>query len=68
MRKLTSRLRLCSTTHLLCSVQVETHSYRPFDDPQPEDPSSVVLSREQLREADPHILAADEQLGAGFQV
>ena len=27
----------------------------------------MVLSREQLLEADPHILAADRQLGAGFQ-
>ena len=48
--------------------QVETRSYRPFDDPQPDNPTSFVLTQQQLREADPHILSADEQLGAGFQV
>lgn len=47
---------------------METRSYRPFDDPQLNDPTSVVLTQQQLREADPHIRAADEQLGAGFQV
>ena len=49
-------------------LQVGTRSYRPFDDPQPHDPTSVVLTRQQLSEAEPRILAADAQLGARFQV
>lgn len=56
----------CQSAHprlSCCSVQVETRSYRPQDDPQPEDSSSVVKS--DLLEADPFLQRADQ---AGFEV
>lgn len=52
----------------LTSPQVVTRSYRPFDDPNPHDPTSVVLGREELQQADNALLAADALLGAGLPV
>ncbi|KAL4423178.1 hypothetical protein ABPG77_000311 [Micractinium sp. CCAP 211/92] len=46
---------------------VGVRDYRPFDDPQPENPSSVVLTATQLRQADPLLSEAAHHLGKDLQ-
>lgn len=53
---------------LLRLMQVEVRDYRPFDDPQPENPSSVVLSAVQLRQADPSLSQAAQLLAKDLKV
>lgn len=45
-----------------------THAYRPFDDPAPDNAASMVLTAEQLAEADQQLLHADKVLRQGYEV
>lgn len=49
-------------------MQVSTRANRPFDDPAPENPCSVLLDQQTLLEADPLLRQAATVMGIDFAV
>lgn len=49
------------------SKQVAVLDYRPYDDPQSENPCAVVLSAGELLQADLQLLEAAQTLGVDLQ-